>query len=79
MTMITIKELKEKIYSVPIPKDWREGQFVFNRVEEIFGKVAREVQFQDGVDCFYRNDLIDAFLAKVSERLQSNGELGELA
>ena len=74
-----IKELKEKIYSVPIPTNWREGQFVFNRVEELFGRVAREVQFQDGVDCFYRNDLIDAFLTKVCERLQANEELGELA
>ena len=35
------------------PKSWRKGQKVFNVIEELYGNVAREVQFIDGVDCFY--------------------------
>jgi hypothetical protein len=67
----TIKELKDLIYNVPIPPNWREGQFVFNRVEELFGNVARQVQFKDGVDCFYNDDMIDNFIDKVYIRLNN--------
>ena len=66
---LTLKELKNDIYSVPIPSNWREGQFVFNRVEELYGRVAREVQFEDKVDCFYRDEEIDNFLVCVFNRL----------
>lgn len=66
---MTIDEIKQEIYKVPIPTNWREGQFVFNRAEELYGKVARDVQFIDKVDCFYRNADIDKFLARVCIRL----------
>lgn len=69
MKKITIKELKELIYSIPIPTHWRHGQFVFNRVEELFGEVAREVQFVDHIDCFYDDTKIDRFLDAVLTRL----------
>lgn len=68
---MTINEIKQEIYSVPIPTNWREGQFVFNRVEELYGKVAREVQFEDNVDCFYDCNTIDEFLTCVINRLNS--------
>lgn len=68
----TIKELKDLIYNVPIPPNWREGQFVFNRVEELFGNVARQVQFKDGVDCFYNDSKIDTFILHVYKRLRSS-------
>ena len=51
------------------PKNWRKGQSVFNVMEEQFGKVARDVQFQDGIDCFYHDDEIDAFIEKCWERI----------
>ena len=35
------------------PKSWRKGQKVFNVIEELYGNVARDVQFIDNVDCFY--------------------------
>lgn len=38
-----MEELRNQIFSVPIPESWRKGQFVFNRVEELFGDVARKV------------------------------------
>ena len=66
---MTIDEIKQEIYSVPIPTNWREGQFVFNRAEELYGKVARDVQFIDKVDCYYRNVDIDKFLKRVCIRL----------
>ena len=66
---ITIKELKETIFSTPQPPKWRLGQFVFNRVEELYGEVAREVQFLDRIDCFYDDTKIDRFLDAVLIRL----------
>ena len=51
---------------------WRDGQFVFNYIDERYNNVARQVQFIDKVDCFYIDDNIDAFLEKVYARLQNN-------
>lgn len=56
--------IKQEIYSVPIPPNWREGQFVFNRVDELYG-VARAIQFIDKVDCFYDDSKIDEFIQRV--------------
>lgn len=71
MSVKTLKDLRNTIYSVPIPECWREGQFVFNRAEELFGNIARQVQFEDHIDCFHRNDEIDAFLTAVLKRLNN--------
>lgn len=68
---ITSKEIKDAIYSVPIPENWRQGQFVFNRIEQLFGEVARLVQFQDNVDCFYDDNKIDLFIDKVCARINN--------
>lgn len=51
------------------PEGWREGQFVFNVIEDYFGAVAREVQFKDRVDCFHDDKQIDNFIQKVCNRL----------
>ena len=51
------------------PKSWRKGQAVFNYIESKYG-VARSVQFNDGVDCFYRDDQIEEFLQKAYERIK---------
>lgn len=69
---MTIEELRNQIFSVPIPKNWRKGQFVFNRVEKLFGDVARKVQFVDNIDCFYMDSAIDAFLSQVLVRLNNS-------
>lgn len=68
---MTVEEIKEIIYSVPKPKQWREGQFVFNRVEELYGRVARDVQFIDRIDCFYIDHNINGFLEAVYKRLNN--------
>jgi len=73
------KERKEFIYELwekvdSYPKDWRLGQKVFNAVEELYGRVARDVQFKDGVDCFYMDNKIDDFINAVWERLKDETE-----
>lgn len=71
---MTAKELRDIVYSNPKPKDWREGQFVFNRVDYLYG-VARIAQFEYRVDCFFRDDKIDDFLdvcAKIITEYEKN-------
>ena len=60
---MTFEELKNEVYSAmeSKPQQWRKGQFVFNYIDMNYG-VARTVQFKDGVDCFYRDEMIDDFL-----------------
>lgn len=53
---------------------YRKGQAVFNYVDihpEIFGAAARISQFDYGVDCFYRDDQINAFINQVLEIVNS--------
>jgi hypothetical protein len=66
---MTVQELKKEIFSVAKPLYWRDGQFVFNYIDQIYG-VARDVQFKDNIDCFYNDDKIDAFLECVIKRLK---------
>lgn len=49
----------------------RKGQAVFNIVDSHFG-VARSVQFQDGIDCFHRDDRIEDFLQAAWNRIEPN-------
>lgn len=53
------------------PKEWRKGQAVFNVVDALYG-VARAVQFEDDVDCFYNDDAIDLFIDKSWIRVYGN-------
>ena len=50
------------------PKNWRKGQAVFNYIDSKYD-VARAVQFEDKVDCFYTDDKIDEFLQKAYKRI----------
>ena len=49
------------------PKEWRQGQAVFNYIDMYFG-VARDVQFLDGLDCFYNDSLSQCFIELAWER-----------
>lgn len=59
------------------PKEWRDGQFVFNYIDEVYG-VARYVQFSEGVDCFYNDAKIDEFIDRcyiaLVESLNANSD-----
>ena len=52
------------------PKNWRDGQFVFNYINDKY-RVARYVQFIDGVDCFYNDEKIDEFIVRCYETMMS--------
>lgn len=65
----TIEEVKNKIFQQEIPNWSRKGQFVFNRCKEIYGELARIVQFEDKIDCFYSDIYIDDFIEAVAKRL----------
>jgi hypothetical protein len=43
------------------PKEWRDGQAVFNYIDQNY-HLARTVQIHHGIDCFYNDDAIDAFI-----------------
>lgn len=58
---MTAEELKQEINNSEFPSSWRKGQSVFNYIDSVYG-VARRVQFEDGIDCFYIDDLIDDFV-----------------
>lgn len=64
----TIKELME----TEKPKQWRNGQFVFNYIEDVYGPVARTAQFKYGVDCFYDDEKIEEFIKICYEIIQKN-------
>lgn len=60
---MTLQDFKNDIYSgiKELPENWRKGQKVFNYIDKKYG-VARTVQFDRGVDCFYNDDVIDRFI-----------------
>lgn len=75
---MTIQDLREEVYKAmkDKPKEWRNGQFVFEYIDEVYG-VAREVQCRDGIDCFYDDDKIYPFLVRswqVIERRRNERE-----
>ena len=60
---MTLQDFKNDIYSgiKELPENWRKGQKIFNYIDKKYG-VARTVQFDRGVDCFYSDDMIDKFI-----------------
>ena len=68
---MTPDEFKAKIYSIEKPPYWREGQFVFNTIDSLYG-IARTVQFKDEIDCFYNDSEIDNFINACYNRLYGN-------
>ena len=68
---MTLEEFRISIYSIQKPSHWRDGQFVFNTIDKLY-KVARRVQFEDGIDCFYNNSKIDQFIIACYNRLNKN-------
>ena len=65
-----VSKLKEEVMTAlkDKPKEWRDGQFVFNYIDRHYG-VARTVQFKDGVDCFFGDEYIDSFIEHCAKYL----------
>lgn len=74
-----LSEFREEILTAmkDKPKEWRDGQFVFNYINEKYG-VARYVQFIDGIDCFYNDDKIDQFIDKCYVTMVAAEQNGQL-
>ena len=60
---MTYEEFREDVLNgiKAFQNNWRKGQKVFNYIDSKY-RVARKVQFDYGVDCFYRDDLIEEFI-----------------
>lgn len=67
---MTYEEFKEDIFKniKNLPNSWRKGQKVFNYIESKYG-IARVIQFEHKIDCFYKDDLIESFLEKAYKLL----------
>ena len=61
--METFEEFKRNVLNFVDnkPKAWRDGQAVFNYINDTYG-VARNVQFGKNVDCFFDDAKIDEFI-----------------
>ena len=65
----TYEDVSALIFSVPIPPHWRKGQFVFNRVSELYGDpIARAI----GNDPFYNDENIKPFINALAEALNNS-------
>ena len=67
---MTYEQFKSDIFSKikQRPKFIRKGQAIFNLVSDMYG-VARTVQFEDGIDCFYDDKYIEDFLTACYNRI----------
>lgn len=63
---ITKAEVYAKIYEEIIPKNWRKGQFIFNRASELYGdNFVRQLPH----DPFYNDANIDLFMTELTDAL----------
>lgn len=69
--LLTFEEFRDEVLTAMTnkPKDWRDGQFVFNYIDEKYG-VARIVQFVDKLDCYYCDSKIEAFIERSYEHIK---------
>lgn len=70
---MTLEEFKKDVMEgiKELPDNWREGQKVFNYINFIY-HVARKVQLEYGIDCFYNDKEIDNFIEKAYICLNEN-------
>ena len=66
-----LEEFKNSIYSIEKPSNWRDGQFVFNTIDKLY-KVARKVQFENNIDCFYDDSKINQFIVACFNEINKN-------
>lgn len=68
---MTFEEFKSDIHKAIInkPNNWRKGQTAFNYIDEHYG-VARIVQFNDHIDCFFNDDDVDEFIKASYKRYE---------
>lgn len=70
---LTLNQLKSDINLTALTQrneNIRMGQFIFNYIDDMYN-VAREVQFEDNVDCFHLDEKIDEFLLCSLKRINN--------
>ena len=79
MKKITLEDFRADVLTAMVdrPKEWRKGQFVFNYIDEKY-RVARYVQFIDGIDCFHNDSKIEAFIVRSYENLMKAEEYQDI-
>lgn len=67
---MTLEEFKKDIFDNinTLPENWRKGQKVFNYINFNY-HVARKVQYDYNIDCFYDNQQIDSFICAAYKEL----------
>lgn len=67
---------KEKLFNYRnlFSKEWRDGQFVFNVIDDVFPSLGRYIQFEKHIDCFYDDSKIDSFLEEALSYIKDNIE-----
>ena len=67
---MTFEEFKNEVLKgiKEYPYDWRYGQKIFNYIDSKY-KVARIVQYNYCIDCFYNDSVVDEFLEKCYKKL----------
>ena len=68
-------KILEKVNDAPI--FWRRGQAVFNVIDSMFPGLAREVQFEEKIDCFYDDSEVDSFITASYVKYCSKYEKGK--
>lgn len=60
---MTFEEFKTEVFQAvsQCRHEYRLGQAIFNYIDETYG-VARDVQFIEGIDCFYDDEQIIPFI-----------------
>ena len=71
--MLTFDQFKDSVYeSIKTrPNNIRKGQQAFNFIDDTY-LVARYVQFDDKIDCFYDDSKIDDFIIASYKRYYEN-------
>ena len=65
----TYESVSNQIFSVPIPSQWRKGQFVFNTASKLYGdNFVRSV----GHDPYYKDENIKPFINALVEALNKS-------
>lgn len=72
MKTLTLEEFRSDVLTAMKnkPKEWRDGQFVFNYINEKY-QVARYVQYIEGIDCFHNDNNIESFIVRSYETLMT--------
>lgn len=73
---MTYEDLKKEVFEAlkTKPTCLRDGQFIFNYIDKKYS-VARIVQFEKHIDCFYDDSCINEFIAKSCETINEYNEL----